>query len=388
MSRKARTNEEFLTLVYEAVGDEYTFTDEYKTAKIKIGVTHNVCGYKYEVPPHSFLRGNRCIKCHWKKLSEIKKTPLSEIQSEMHRLTGGEYLLTGGYTKAGAKADFLHVKCGLKYRDYPSRFLDGMRCPKCDRGTYKKRTHKDFVEDMRDIVGDEYTVLGEFYNMVEKVLIRHNTCGNSYMVKPSNFINVGRRCMKCHGEERKTTEFFSNELAQLVDDEYSMIGEYEGANTKTLFLHNLCGNEYSVAPSTFLGGSRCPKCRSSKGEKAISGFLTAMNIKHDSEYRIEECSGIRTLPFDFSITKNNEPILMIEYDGQQHFSPTAFGNGFSSESLDDIFARQKLHDKIKNDYCFDNNIPLLRIPYWDFENIEEILFDKLVESGIIEEIKI
>ena len=52
------------------------------------------------------------------------------------------------------------------------------------------------------------------------------------------------------------------------------------------------------------------------------------------------------------------------------------------------FKKTKLHDRIKNDYCFDNNIPLLRIPYWDFENIEEILFDKLVEVGIIEEIKI
>ena len=29
--------------------------------------------------------------------------------------------------------------------------------------------------------------------------------------------------------------------------------------------------------------------------------------------------------------------------------------------------------KIKNDYCSINNINLIRIPYWEFENIENII---------------
>lgn len=41
------------------------------------------------------------------------------------------------------------------------------------------------------------------------------------------------------------------------------------------------------------------------------------------------------------------------------------------------FKTVQYHDAIKNKYCEDNNIKLLRIPYWDFDNIEEILKKEL-----------
>jgi hypothetical protein len=31
------------------------------------------------------------------------------------------------------------------------------------------------------------------------------------------------------------------------------------------------------------------------------------------------------------------------------------------------------NDNIKNKYCFDNNIKIIRIPYWDYSKIENIL---------------
>ena len=33
----------------------------------------------------------------------------------------------------------------------------------------------------------------------------------------------------------------------------------------------------------------------------------------------------------------------------------------------------KAHDKIKTKYCEDNGIKLIRIPYWSFNKIEEII---------------
>ena len=38
----------------------------------------------------------------------------------------------------------------------------------------------------------------------------------------------------------------------------------------------------------------------------------------------------------------------------------------------------KRHDKIKNKFCMQNNIVILRIPYWDFDNIENILKENLI----------
>jgi hypothetical protein len=44
------------------------------------------------------------------------------------------------------------------------------------------------------------------------------------------------------------------------------------------------------------------------------------------------------------------------------------------------------HDNIKTIYCKNNNIPLIRIPYWERDNMEYFLWDELVKFGVIEEI--
>ena len=62
--------------------------------------------------------------------------------------------------------------------------------------------------------------------------------------------------------------------------------------------------------------------------------------------------------------------LIIEFDGEQHFKPK-FGE---KEFYEIVY-----HDAIKNSYCEDNNINLLRIPFWNIEFIEEIVKNKIEE---------
>ena len=59
---------------------------------------------------------------------------------------------------------------------------------------------------------------------------------------------------------------------------------------------------------------------------------------------------------------------IIEFDGRQHFDQ-------SSLFYHTPFSEQKSHDEIKNKYCEHNNIKLLRIPYWEINNIDNILND-------------
>ena len=79
------------------------------------------------------------------------------------------------------------------------------------------------------------------------------------------------------------------------------------------------------------------------------------------------------LKFDLYLPEYN---LCIEYDGEQHFEPVRFA-GCSIENATQAFENTKINDQIKNEYCKNNNISLLRIPYWDFKNIEEILEKEL-----------
>lgn len=116
----------------------------------------------------------------------------------------------------------------------------------------------------------------------------------------------------------------------------------------------------------------CPHCNQSKGEKKITEYFLSHSIKFKPQYKFINCKNKNLLSYDFAIFINRK-ILLVEYDGEQHFRPVAF-NG----KMDDAkkqFAIIKKRDKIKTKFSIDNDIPLLRIPYTKFNDIEELLED-------------
>lgn len=124
-----------------------------------------------------------------------------------------------------------------------------------------------------------------------------------------------------------------------------------------------CEHSWSSAiKSRTIGGQGCPACSESKGEKFIRKFFGYTNINFIPQFKIKECRNIKELPFDFYLPDYN---LLIEYDGILHFIDK-FNNPKE-------FKKIQMRDKIKTQFCIDNNIPLLRIHYKDFKNIESIL---------------
>ena len=91
----------------------------------------------------------------------------------------------------------------------------------------------------------------------------------------------------------------------------------------------------------------------SLNELAISEILKTKNIIFETQYKFIDCKNIISLPFDFYI----ENKYVIEFDGKQHFSPIDFFGGEES------YQKRRNNDLIKNNYCFNNNIPIIRIPY-------------------------
>ena len=108
-------------------------------------------------------------------------------------------------------------------------------------------------------------------------------------------------------------------------------------------------------------------CIKSRGETIIRKILLENNINFATQYTFNDFIGERgnKYKFDFAIfTKNNELYELIEFDGRQHyFGPDATWS--QSESLEKIQER----DKIKNQYCINNNIKLIRIPYYNIGKI-------------------
>lgn len=191
-------------------------------------------------------------------------------------------------------------------------------CTKVKRKERMESNTREFKEKVYKMYKDEYSVLGNYQGVRTYILMRHNKCEREYLINPNSFLS-GSRCAKCFGTLKKTTEQFEKEVYELVGEDYSVLGEYNNSQTRIKMKHVVCGHTYYVKPNKFMMGNRCPKCKFSKGEHSIAMYLDERKIQYIKEYKIKECSYILPLPFDFAIFKNGELVSLVEFDGEQHF---------------------------------------------------------------------
>lgn len=104
------------------------------------------------------------------------------------------------------------------------------------------------------------------------------------------------------------------------------------------------------------------------GEKKIIEYLDKRSIKYSHQHIFSDCKNINNLRFDFFISNLN---MCIEFDGRQHYESIEFFGG------DEGLYKRKLNDSIKDKYCMDNEINLLRITYEDINIIDKILDENL-----------
>lgn len=122
-----------------------------------------------------------------------------------------------------------------------------------------------------------------------------------------------------------------------------------------------CGEEFEELPAKVFNGhtKSCGCYKKSYREKFIQDILNDIDADYKYQYSFDDCRSDtgHALKFDFAIFRDDHLYCLIEYDGEQHFRPVSIWGG------DEAFQDTKRRDSIKNKYCFNNNIPLYRIPY-------------------------
>lgn len=276
----------------------------------------------------------------------------------------------------------VHGECIVKY----DSVRHGNQCYKCSRAQALKNKNKTTLPRRQDLLYSRALKVSEDqgYELISKKedIINNRTyitykCPHHGLkeMRIANYNNY-KGCPDCAIENL-------NVLFRLDSDEVEKRIENLGGklHNKEKYINtakeNLiidcpyCGKPFTTSLRLFCqhGGQACPNCRNTEsiGEKKIRMYLEEHKIIFEQEKWFTDCRDVNPLPFDFYLPKSNQ---IIEFDGKQHFDSSSL---FYHTPL----SEQKSHDEIKNKYCKDNNIKLLRIPYWEINNINNILDNSL-----------
>ena len=286
-----------------------------------------------------------------------------------------------------------------KYEATPNDRASGKGCPYC-AGRKVLQGDNDLQTLYPDVAAEwDYKKNGDLkpttisaHNMRKVWWICPN--GHSYDMEVANKVKDGIGCPIC--SNRRLLEGY-NDLATVYPD---LAEEWDPSNIlpankiiagSAMEAKWICKNnpdhKWKVKISSRVHfNTGCPFCNASHGEKLINDILSKAGYKYEKEYRIKECAIQKPLPFDFAVFIKDK-MYLIEYDGIQHFTPVDIFDGDKGLSI------RKRNDRLKNDYCIEHNIPLLRIPYIiDIKNnsdsIQSIIFDFLNQNKIPDEIKL
>jgi len=304
-----------------------------------------------------------------KKTTEEFVINAKEIHGEKYNYSSVDYY--GALTKV----KIICLKHGI-FEQKPNDHLNNHGCPTCAYENKKLTTNK-FIQYAINVHGKTYNYsLVECKNRNTKVKI---ICDNHGVFEQNRGAHLnGSGCQKCVNENQSSTrESFIKKAKDIHGKnkyDYSLV-KYKNSYTKVKIICKKHGIFLQV-PSSHLRRIGCPKCQESSGERKIRIWLENTNINYVQEKRFKNCRYKNPLPFDFYLPEYS---ICIEYDGEQHYK---FAKNFGKKILtqDDaiwnLYCRKR-NDRIKTKYCLLNDITLLRIPYYEKNNIDSILESKL-----------
>lgn len=269
------------------------------------------------------------------------------------------------------KYKFKCIECGLEFYETKQKMTSNPKCKICRNKKIDYRDELSVKEMLKRELNNEYEFIS--FQKKHKIKIKHKKCGHIWDVTTTRLISKQTGCPKCNGGIKYSNKEFLNKLNKYVGEEYTPLEEYKSTHKPIKFKHNVCGYEWKVAPSHFFSGVRCPMCKGSNGEKAISSFLTTNNIEYIFQYTVDGfIKNTRLYRFDFAIFKKGKLLALCEFQGQQHYFPVRF-NGVSQEIAIQKHKSTINSDKAKIKYCKEHNIELIKIKYDEVSKIPTLL---------------
>lgn len=311
-----------------------------------------------------------------------EKYTIEYIRSKL--LDRGYRLLDDVYLDVKSKLNVEDAD-GYKYHIEMSNFLSG-REPERFRKTNPYSIYNLNIFLLTN--GSKSVVVSEKYeNAHSKLSVRCGRCGGIYKTCSNHIVSRGQiYCPSCSLIEkglrhRVPIETVKMELAKSKLTPLFADDEYEGDSKKLPCLDSN-GKKvmvtYRAIKQYNKNGSAPYSSSMSKIECLTKEYLDDLGLQYKTQATFPGCAYKSALLFDFKVILNNGLFFLIEADGEQHTKYCEYYYG-AEESGMKKYLEAKKRDEIKNKFCAENNITLLRIPYKKFQSSEyKMMIDEVV----------
>lgn len=367
------TNEEAINKIY-SINDQFIILSDFKGWRDKITRKCKTCGDTRDVQARALIEldknGNlrKCPVCAARERAQKKRKTHDQFLKELYEINPDIEILSEYITNS----EKVKCKCLIDNHEWsatPHSLLEGHGCPECARKKQNRRNEKEYIAEMQE-KQPNIEPIWIFSQSKDLMKFRCKKCDYKWITQAYiPLTREGYQCPKCTGHAH-VTETEMKERLHERNPLIQYVSGYKDMLTHATFHCTKCNRTWNTSPVNLLNDKGCPYCRMSHGEKNIMLYLEKENIDYEFQYVFDDCIYQRVLPFDFYIPDKN---LCIEFDGIQHFEPTRFNKKMTHEEAIENYNQQVIKDNIKTNYCKNNEINLLRIPYTEFKNIESIL---------------
>ena len=324
---------------------------------------------------HNLKRNKGCKYC----AHNVKFTQ-KEFMDKIDSIFDGDIEVIGCYNGLSKKIKCKCKKHDLDFEILASNLINGSTgCKICS--AEKQRSIDKFE---RDFIEKVYAK-----NPHIVVLSKYEGCSNKvscYCKKHKKYFSKEARalydrqsgCSECYKEIMRKTQGLSGlefiKRLNKVHPSLIMVDEYINRNTPITFYcfdHNCY---FKCAPCNIINRTACcDKTVKWTKEIEIGNIIEDLGYNYEYQKTFKECRDINVLPFDYYLPDIN---VCVEYQGEQHYRPVNFNGRGKESSVEKLEYTQK-HDFIKREYCKQNNIGLIEIPYWEYDNARQYLVNEL-----------
>jgi very-short-patch-repair endonuclease len=350
---------------------------EYKNTHNKINLIDTE-GYKY-FTSYDQIQSNQKINSKLEKVGKVNPYAMENLQLYIKNRGSNTQVVDKQYVNTKHKINLICGCCGEPYQDTYDhiRMKNYVYCQRC--GIERRaESHRHDVKDVEERLSKyNLKLLNPNFQSIQCLEVEdedgyRSSCANLY------YIESGKNFVRNHKQNLYTPYNINLYLQKhgIITEVADLTPRHiEVRKDKIGFICSCCGQTFNTTFDMLKRSGRvlCYDCSNNMSnlEYKVKTYLDDNNIKYVQQKRFPQCKNKRSLPFDFYLIDYN---YVIEVNGCQHY----YENNEYFHANRTLQEQQEI-DQYKKQFCIDNNIGYLELPFWLINNPPQTYKNKIDE---------